>query len=80
MEAQKNRGVDVSADEERGLSGRRSVNSDGAIAGNEEAGLIGEGNSINIQHIGGVIESSEVDRFRRMIFRATKGKSYAHSH
>jgi len=71
------------ADEERALSGRsneRASRIGSPIAGNEEVGLIGEGNAINIHHIGGVIESSEVERLRRMVFRATKGKSYAHSH
>jgi hypothetical protein len=35
-----------------------------------------EGNSINIQHVAGVIEQQEIFRLRKLIFRATKGKSY----
>ena len=72
MEAQKNRHAEMFADEERGVPSRGS---DGASAGNEEAGLMGEGNSINIQHIGGVIESSEVHRLsrsRRDVFHRIK--------
>jgi len=35
-----------------------------------------EGNSINIQHVAGVIEQQEIFRLRKLIFTATKGKSY----
>ena len=33
-------------------------------------------NAIRISHVAGVIDSIEIARFRRLIFRATKGKSY----
>mmetsp|Transcript_13733 Transcript_13733/g.23424 ORF Transcript_13733/g.23424 Transcript_13733/m.23424 type:complete len:191 (+) Transcript_13733:376-948(+) len=32
--------------------------------------------SINIHHVAGVIEQSEIERLRRLIFRSTKGKSF----
>jgi len=32
--------------------------------------------SINIQHVAGVVEQTEIERLRRLIFRSTKGKSY----
>ena len=35
-----------------------------------------EQKSINIQHVAGVVEQTEIDRLRRLIFRSTKGKSY----
>jgi len=47
-----------------------------AEMGNEEAGLMLEEGAINIKQVAGVIESDEVSRLRRLIFRVTKGKSY----
>lgn len=44
----------------------------------ENRGLIDAEKSINIQHVAGVIEQSEIERLRRLIFRSTKGKSYMH--
>lgn len=35
-----------------------------------------EDKSINIQHIAGVVDTYEVARLKRLIFRSTKGKSY----
>ena len=35
--------------------------------------------SINIQHVAGVVEQSEIERLRRLIFRSTKGKSYMYT-
>lgn len=32
--------------------------------------------SINIQHVAGVVEHSEIERLRKLIFRSTKGKSF----
>lgn len=32
--------------------------------------------SINIQHVAGVVDQTEIERLRRLIFRSTKGKSY----
>ena len=45
---------------------------------NEEMGLMEMDDSgmINIKQIAGVIDSQEVARLRRLIFRVTKGKSY----
>jgi len=42
-------------------------------------GLIDGGDtakSINIQHVAGVVDQTEIERLRRLIFRSTKGKSY----
>ena len=35
--------------------------------------------SINIQHVAGVVDQSEIERLRRLIFRSTKGKSYMYT-
>ena len=37
---------------------------------------MGGDKSINIQHVAGVVEQTEIERLRRLIFRSTKGKSY----
>lgn len=42
----------------------------------ETTGLVDGTKSINIQHVAGVIEQTEIERLRRLIFRSTKGKSY----
>jgi hypothetical protein len=42
----------------------------------DQMGLIEESKSINIQHVAGVVEQTEIERLRRLIFRSTKGKSY----
>lgn len=44
----------------------------------EMSGLIDpmESKSINIQHVAGVVEQTEIERLKRLIFRSTKGKSY----
>lgn len=47
--------------------------------GEDQMGLIdGADNSksINIQHVAGVVDQTEIERLRRLIFRSTKGKSY----
>jgi len=46
--------------------------------GEEMSGLIDqmESKSINIQHVAGVVEQTEIERLRRLIFRSTKGKSF----
>jgi len=44
--------------------------------GDDQMGLIDESKSINIQHVAGVVEQTEIERLRRLIFRSTKGKSY----
>jgi hypothetical protein len=31
---------------------------------------------MNIQHVAGVIDQSEIERLRKLIFRSTKGKSF----
>jgi len=57
---------------------RGSIND--ALAGeedNDRQGLIdGGGKSINIEHIAGVVDQTEIERLRRLIFRSTRGKSY----
>lgn len=63
----------MGGDDENQL-GRDSIN---AADDNDRANLIdGDGKSINIQHIAGVVEQTEIERLRRIIFRSTKGKSY----
>lgn len=37
---------------------------------------VDQSKSINIQHVAGVVEQTEIERLRRLIFRSTKGKSY----
>jgi vacuolar-type H+-ATPase subunit I/STV1 len=46
--------------------------------GDDQMGLIDadQSKSINIQHVAGVVEQTEIERLRRLIFRSTKGKSY----
>lgn len=41
-----------------------------------DGALIGKQKTINIERIAGVVNRQEVERFKRLIFRATKGKSY----
>jgi len=44
---------------------------------NDRQGLIdSSGKSINVEHIAGVVDQTEIERLRRLIFRSTKGKSY----
>jgi len=62
----------MGADNERG---RGSINEDADGEG-DNVGLIGNDKSINIEHIAGVVDTSEIERLRRLIFRSTKGKSY----
>jgi vacuolar-type H+-ATPase subunit I/STV1 len=46
----------------------------------ERKGLIdGHQKSINIERVAGVIDSEDVNRFKRLIFRSTKGKSFVHT-
>lgn len=35
--------------------------------------------TINIERVAGVVESEETDRFRKLVFRATKGKSFMYT-
>ena len=43
-------------------------------------GLMGNGeNAIRIQHVAGAVEQTEIHRMRRLVFRATKGKSYMYT-
>lgn len=56
--------------------GRGSINAMGDDD-NDRQGLIdSSGKSINIEHIAGVVDQTEIERLRRLIFRSTKGKSY----
>lgn len=49
----------------------------GADEDNDRQGLIdSSGKSINVEHIAGVVDQTEIERLRRLIFRSTKGKSY----
>lgn len=41
----------------------------------EEGALMGNGMESNLTKIAGVVEKTEVERLRRLIFRATRGKS-----
>lgn len=43
--------------------------------GDEAAGLMGAAES-NLTKVAGVVEKTEIERLRRLIFRATKGKSF----
>lgn len=55
-----------------------SINQPGG--GYDRLNLIDDHNkSINIQNIAGVVDGSEIDRLRRLIFRSTKGKSYVYT-
>lgn len=36
-------------------------------------------NLIKTERIGGVVDSNEIFRFRKLIFRATKGKSFMYT-
>jgi len=45
----------------------------------EKARLIDDRNVINIERVAGVVESEEIVRFRKLIFRATKGKSFMYT-
>jgi hypothetical protein len=57
--------------------GRQSINAGMGEDDNDRQGLIdSSGKSINIEHIAGVVEQTEIERLRRLIFRSTKGKSY----
>lgn len=55
--------------------GRGSINRD------EQMTLMDpdQSKSINIQHVAGVVEQTEIDRLKRLIFRSTKGKSYIYT-
>lgn len=44
--------------------------------GNQQQQLLQESVSSNFSKIAGVIESTEVERLKRLVFRATKGKSF----
>ena len=46
-----------------------------------EAGalLAGPEEDSNLQSVAGVVDLQDLDRLRRLIFRATKGKSYVHT-
>jgi len=50
-------------------------------AGNNEENkrLIDGNKAINIERVAGVIDSEDVNRFKRLIFRSTKGKSFVHA-
>lgn len=41
----------------------------------EEGALMGNGTESNLTKIAGVVEKTEIERLRRLIFRATRGKS-----
>ena len=57
--------------------GRGSINALGQEEDNDRQGLIDStGKSINIEHIAGVVDQTEIERLRKLIFRSTKGKSY----
>ena len=57
--------------------GRGSINAGMGEDDNDRQGLIdSSGKSINIEHIAGVVDQTEIERLRRLIFRSTKGKSY----
>lgn len=45
---------------------------------NEEISSLMEEGIVNIKQIAGVIEQVEVDRLRKLVFRATKGKALAY--
>ena len=40
------------------------------------AGANYESRSINVEHIAGVVEVTEIPRLKKLIFRATKGKAF----
>lgn len=44
--------------------------------GEEGAGLMGNPAESNLTKVAGVIQKPEIERLRRLIFRATKGKSF----
>lgn len=44
----------------------------------ENMGLMEDQRAVNIQHIAGVVEQQDLLRLRKLIFRATKGKSFMH--
>jgi hypothetical protein len=44
--------------------------------GEEGAGLMGNAAESNLSSVAGVVEKTEIERLRRLIFRATKGKSF----
>ena len=62
------------------IQGRYAENRGDMEANNEEmlnlVGNDGMGSIINIQQLAGVIETDEIVRLRRLVFRGTKGKSY----
>jgi hypothetical protein len=56
---------------------RGSINAMDQESDNDRQGLIDStGKSINIEHIAGVVDQTEIERLRKLIFRSTKGKSY----
>ena len=54
------------------------MESGNANQGADQKPLI-ENNLVNIERAAGVIQSEEISRFRKLIFRATKGKSFVYS-
>jgi hypothetical protein len=62
------------------IQGRYAENR-GDLEGNNEEVLNlmnndGMGGAVNIQQLAGVIETDDIVRLRRLVFRGTKGKSY----
>ena len=60
-------------------SARKAINDVGTTA--ERQGLIADDDdkSINIDQIAGVVETDEIPRLKKLIFRATKGKAYMYA-
>jgi hypothetical protein len=59
----------VSGDVEQGNNTQRSI---------DQKPLI-DNKLVNIERVAGVVESEDVIRFRKLIFRATKGKSFMYT-
>lgn len=57
------------------LANRLNEQGPGDADGDEGAGLMGAAES-NLNKVAGVVEKTEIERLRRLIFRATKGKSF----
>ena len=47
--------------------------------GEEQKLIVDENSSISIKQVAGVVDSEEVSRLRKLIFRVTKGKSYIYT-
>jgi len=58
------------------LKGQLNQADQEAVPAGDKEHLIKDGDGININHIAGVVEQTEIDRLRRLVFRSTKGKSY----